>query len=317
MNGAMTLRTLSPKYGKGVSEIAGGGFSITPSTAEIVGKLRTLFTSPAYSPPVLPDVAVKLLELSQRPEVEVDQVVLVLEKDAVLAGRVLKLVQSPIYAGQSAIRSLRQAIVRLGLSAMRNCVLEVALNVRVFRARGYGAALEGLQRHGLATAYLCRLVAKWVNQDAEFAFLCGLLHDVGIAGSLLGLADERGGNPPPLADIWAAVETIHEEAGATMCRLWKLPEDVTFVVGNHHRISSAGRIHAVAATIVIAQQLADDLGFGLASPLGDTGSRGEADRAAVREAARSMLDLGDKKLDAIRAAAKEATAEMGSHQGGK
>jgi HD-like signal output (HDOD) protein len=155
-------------------------------------RLLRLFASPSYQPPKLPQVALEIMELSQRPEVSFDEVSAVLEKDPLLAAKVLSIAQSAVYAPRSPILSLRQATIRLGLKTLRDLVLEAAVSMRVFRAPGYGEAMERLSRHSTATAYLLRALCRRTGIDAEYAFLCGLLHDVGLAACLLAGMEPPG-----------------------------------------------------------------------------------------------------------------------------
>ena len=85
-------------------------------------RMLHLFGSPNYRPPTLPQVALQLLKVARDDHTSISRIVSVLEKDAVLTGRVLRLVQSPLYAGMTPVKSLQQAVVRLGLSTLRDAV---------------------------------------------------------------------------------------------------------------------------------------------------------------------------------------------------
>src|SRR3990172_6917404 len=111
-----------PGYGKGTHEID----EVLVDAQDLVARLRATFEAPDYKPPLLPPVALQLLALSQRPNAAVGEMADLLEKDPLLAARVLKLVRSPLYLSESPIRSIKQAIVRLGLSTMRDLVMEAA-----------------------------------------------------------------------------------------------------------------------------------------------------------------------------------------------
>ena len=89
-------------------------------------------------------------------DVEVQQVVQVLERESLLAGRVLKLANSPRFGGVAQIQTLRGAIRRLGLREFRDLVVEAAMNSRIFRAPGYSDALDKLRVHSAATAHADR-----------------------------------------------------------------------------------------------------------------------------------------------------------------
>jgi len=92
----------------------------------MVEKLLAMIESPDYRPPTLPAVAVELMTLSQRSDVEIDDVVALLERDSMIAGRVLKMVGSVAMAGAVKVKSLREATMRIGLMKIRDIVMEIA-----------------------------------------------------------------------------------------------------------------------------------------------------------------------------------------------
>lgn len=269
------------------------------SREEIGERLRTAFGSADYTPPELPKVAMRILELSRRPDVSMPDVVRLLEGDPMLAGKVLKIAQSPLYAARGNIRSLDQAAMRLGLRGLRDLVFETAMGMRVFRADGYAESMELLRRHSSAVAHCARTVAMNTAFDAEFAFLCGLLHDVGMAGCLLVMGDGR--DQPDLGAAWPEVDAIHERASEVMARCWELPAEVQLVIAHHHQLSIQGYDHPVVAMLVIAEALAEAHGYHI---IGRTADGAEIlnvdgtpqDRVHKAEA---VLSLSDRDLDAL------------------
>jgi hypothetical protein len=294
-----------PHYGKGQHEIA----EVLVEAPELAARLRATFEAPGYRPPLLPPVALQLLALSQRPNVAVEEVAGMLEQDPLLAARILKLVRSPIYLSESPIRSIKQAIVRLGLRAMRDVVIEAAFEARILKVPGYSEAMERLRRHSIATAHLSRLVSRYTPMEAEYAFLCGLLHDVGIACSLLALAEGARGAPrPDLSLAWPAIDALHEEASGLIARLWNLPPDVQHVVSHHHQILLLGMVHPLSAVVCLGGHLADVHGMGVAAP-GD-GVLVDQSGGATLARARSELRLGDAPFARIAEEAGETAARL-------
>jgi HD-like signal output (HDOD) protein len=290
--------------------------------AEVKRLLRQLLSSPGYRPPVLPQVAVELVQLSQRPSVQFEEVVKLLAQDPVLAARTLSIAQSAAYAARSPILSLHQATVRLGLKGMRDLVLEAALHLKVFRAPGYEQAMERLARHSAATAHVVRAVCRRTRVDAEYAFLCGLLHDVGFAVGLLALAAEgrwRGAGFEALAPV---LDEVHEEAAGIVTRLWKLPEAIQGVVARHHQVVVDGRAQPVHAALVVAEQLCWEAGCGMLPPPEDADPMAmtmaeppleglDANWTGLVEEARKALGLDELALCAARAEAFELLAKVG------
>ena len=129
--------------------------------------LRGVFGSPGYKPPMLPSVALEIHDLSCRPDIDTEKLVVVLEHDPMLAAHVLRVANSPIFRGRDAETSLRSAALRLGLKNLGEVVFEIALHMRVFRSVEYSGMMEQLRRHSTACGNLCRLLASRVGQDSD------------------------------------------------------------------------------------------------------------------------------------------------------
>lgn len=273
-------------------------------------RLLRLFASDAYRPPVLPRVALRIVELSQRPDVTFDEVVALLEQDPMLAAKVLSIAESAVHAPRSPILSLRQGAVRLGLSALRDLVMEAALKLRVFRVPGYEPLMERLAAHSTATAHLMRLTCAAAGIDAEYAFLCGLLHDVGIAACLLALSDDPRAGPTPPDEVEAVLRGVHEAASGLLARLWGLPPVIQRLVGSHHQLEFGGKPHPVNAALIVAEALACERGAGMAPAPGAGAAEDlDANPPALLEAACAALSLGPADLAAMR---EQAAAVLGA-----
>jgi putative nucleotidyltransferase with HDIG domain len=233
---------------------------------DVVARLQATFASPSYRPPMLPEVALEVMQLSQRPDVKFEEVVALLQKDSVLAARVLSIAQSSAYAARSPIQTLHQASVRLGLKAMRDIVLEAAFHMKVFRVPGFEQAMERLARHSAAVAHVTRAVCRRTRVESEFAFLCGLLHDVGFAASLLALTDDPVLRKAGFEELAPVLDEVHEEASGLLARLWKLPENIQRLVASHHEPAPDGKPEPVNAALIVAEQLCWEAGAGLEPP---------------------------------------------------
>ncbi|HEX5656522.1 MAG TPA: HDOD domain-containing protein, partial [Polyangiales bacterium] len=249
--------TRAPDYGRGTHEIA--ATDDPDEQAKIITRrIRATFTTPTYAPPVLPVAALEVHQLSQAKNVKLEQVLSALEKDPLLAARVLKVANSPLYTG-APLQSLHHAVLRIGMKNLASVVWEVALNMRVFRCKVYEQPMEQIRRHSTAVAHLARLVAQQTSIPLDYAFLCGLLHDVGAAAILLLLGERQPGQAQELLapEVLAQVmEDTHAEASALIAKIWKLPGDLQLVLEHHHQITSGGYAHPTAAVIALAQKLA-------------------------------------------------------------
>lgn len=252
----------NPNYGNGRHTIAETD-GVMVAQLDLERRIRETFASPTYRPPVLPAVALDLMHVANNPDVTVPAVVAMLEKDPVLASGVLKLCRSPLHGGRGQVRSLKEAVVRLGLKLVRDVALEVAMNARVFRADAYGELMSDLAAHSRATAHVARIVCRYATWDAEYAFLCGLIHDIGIVTSLLVLNElPRTIERPPLDVVIPSIAHEHEARAEIVARAWGMPDEVIWVIGHHHHIRAGSTVHPMSAIIAISDYMATRLGFG-------------------------------------------------------
>jgi HD-like signal output (HDOD) protein len=260
-----STKIIDPNYGRGQHDL---GEWLEEAgiieSKELVRRLLEVFRAPRYEPPVLPAVAIELHKLVRKSDVKFPAILSLLEKDPLIAGKVLRIAQSAFYARQAAVQSIEQALVRLGLSTLSQLFMEVSMRAKVFRAAGYEEPMRLLSRHSAATAHIARILCRRTSLYDEYAFLCGLLHDVGIAASMIVLSQlPRGVKVPAFELVWPAIEEIHETASGILCRSWKLPPDVALVVEHHHVPRIGGMIHPFAAALCVSDALASDLGYGL------------------------------------------------------
>lgn len=264
-----------------------GTYEIEDASEALVERLRTAFRSKAYEPPLLPASATELLALSRKPNVAYAEMVALMEKDPLIAGKVLRIAQSAAYSRQGVIQSLSQAAVRLGVETLTQIFLEVSMTMKVFRAPAYDAPMTALRKHSVATAHVARLVCRHTSIFDDYAFLCGLLHDVGVAACLIVLSERGREEPPiPFEVAWPAIVEVHEEASKQLTTHWNLPPDVRLVVGMHHIPVVSGVVHPVGAAVSIAEYIVseaggDSLGEGIAPPVRAMNALGMSD--ALRE----------------------------------
>ncbi len=271
-------------YGRG--EVTIDDADLPLEAEAVMERLCETFLAPNYEPPLLPAAALELLALSQKPDVQMAHIRRVMERDPFIAALVLRTAQSAAYTGaQGPVRTLDEALMRLGIRTLSFLFMEASMRMKIFRAKGYEETMTALGRHSSATAQLARFVSRKTSVFDEYAFLCGLLHDVGVAAALIVLAQvERGQEVPPIAEVWGVVNDMHDEVAAIVCRSWGLPPDVVLVTGSHRHVTVSGHVHPVAAVVNLADWMASELGLGVGR---------EADEPTLRALTAIGLAPGD------------------------
>ncbi len=185
--------------------------------------------------PMLPRVATEILLLARDPDADLARMAALLHHDMVLAGHVLRIANSPAYLPRTPIVSLQQAITRLGLSTLTEISLAASLQSGVFKTPGREELLVQLWRDAVATAAWAREIARQLRNNAESAFLGGLLHAIGKPVVLIRIASfENEFTPrPDDATVAIALDGLYVDWGLALARHWGLPEEVNCAIEHH------------------------------------------------------------------------------------
>lgn len=202
--------------------------------------LRSLGELPTFSP-----ILNKLLATLADEDVSFSKLAELIEKDSVLAGNVLRLVNSAIYGRRGTISSVRHAVTLIGVVKLRNAAMTLSLSSMWNQAKtspNWSALRFNL--HATATAIMADLLAQKLPVNyPEGAFAGGLLHDIGLMLIAISLRDEfeeiaRRHTEQRRSIHECEVEVIgfdHAELSAAILAEWNIPEPIQQAVRYHHR----------------------------------------------------------------------------------
>lgn len=225
--------------------------------------------------PPLPEVATRVLQMTNDPDVSAAELNKVISRDEALTANVLKLCNSAYYGLPRVISSVQQAIMYLGFQTVRNMVLTSAMN-QVYLLQDlsiYNFKRNGLSDHSVATAVAAQVLSKKLRPGlSDTAFTAGLLHDVGkivLARYLRehkDLLQHRSG----VFEITRSVEhdlfgMDHSEVGAQIADNWNFPQELTLAIGFHHNPDEAKGRPLLAVITYLANNVCLRLGIGLLS----------------------------------------------------
>lgn len=214
-----------------------------------------------------PTEVLRLAQVLDDPEFQLSDVVARFESLPVLAAKVVRMANSPIYASRRPIDDIGQAVGRLGARAVRELVLAVTARDQFPDLGGTG---EAIQRHSAQVAQLVRLLGRLQRRlDRPNAFLCALLHDVGKL-LLLQSGEFRylpNGRTRAGTSAWqeerAELGFDHAVLGALALRGWGIPDPVSRVVAWHHdpgaALNRGGDVALLVALVHVAEEVSDAL----------------------------------------------------------
>jgi HD-like signal output (HDOD) protein len=214
-----------------------------------------------------------------------------IEKDTVVAGNILHLVNSALYARRGTINSVRHAISLLGVNKLRNSVLGMSVTRMWQQVRPAGSwSMARFNQHSAATAILSDMLAQRLPVNyPEGAFVAGLMHDVGRLLIAVGLpaehdrimAHQRERKGTAAESELAILGFAHPELSAQALAVWKLPEPIQIAVRDHHRPPPAGPSHELPLSCIVAaaDRFVHSTGISILAQSGST----KVDPSAIEE----------------------------------
>jgi putative nucleotidyltransferase with HDIG domain len=201
--------------------------------------------------PPPPTVVMKTMALLRDPGFTAKDASALIERDAVIAARVLRAANSVQHGGMERARSLPQALTRLGIDRLRTVLVESSAH-RLFESRDQRIvdATRGLWEHSLGVAILARDVAALCGvEETEAAYLSGLLHDIGkpvVAWLLLEAEKSVVGTRTNVwiePEVWIEViNRVHRPVGVALAARWGLPESVTGAIQDCNEYNGVDRL---------------------------------------------------------------------------
>ncbi len=195
--------------------------------------------------PSFPQVAAKLLKAFKDDTASLEDLAKIIETDPGLSIRILEIVNSAYYGLGRKITALSEAMVYLGLNEIKKLAIEMTVFDKLFKP-GQDSDFDRLLfwRHCLSVAVLSSLIAKETQYpEPEEAYIAGLIHDLGKI-----FLDVRGikNYGEFILQLTASTDQViekersfigmgHDDVGAYLCSVWKLPEKLTQVVKYHHQ----------------------------------------------------------------------------------
>lgn len=234
------------------------------------------------------------LRIARDSSATVDDMARVVKQDQALAARVLQLANCSLHRRGSAVRTVEQAIVRMGAAALRETISSSNVLDQFEDSSGM-LNVSLLWEHGYAVGMLAADLARATRvTSVDDAFMIGLLHDMGRAVMAFELGEDyieallqaRQHDLKPAEVEKQFFEINHADVADTVFASWEFDEAITAPVANHH-LSDRNLKHLAPAHVRQTKllQAADTLAH--AALIGDSGSDW-IDAAA--------LDLGGSSL---------------------
>lgn len=248
--------------------------------------------------PQLPGSALRVMKIAQDFQSPLHALTEAIGSDPILTIRILRAVNSPLFAIERSVTSLPTAVNLLGARTICEIVMSYAV-ADTFNQKGTDSIFERkLWHHSVAVGVAAREICLAIRRrnEVDTAFLCGLLHDIGTlwllrhdwcySQFLTEFSDEQ-----EMLQLEREVYGVtHEQIGGVIAKHWGLASELIRVIHNHHHPRQSKNSYVLSLIINAADILVNTHGLGICDYKGEDFAMAESFIA---------LGLTDEKLDEI------------------
>ncbi len=277
--------------------------------------LNALITQ-AYDLRPLPASAARLAALVANPDSSLASIIEVIGLDPSLTARILRTANSARSASRSAVKTVNDAVIRLGRGTVLSAAIGNGARKHLQPAiPAYGLRENALWRHSVSAALVAESMGPYCKGSVPpEAYAAALLHDIGkiVLGrfldaptqALLEQAQSQG-HLNPLQAEWEILEVNHAELGGLIAQKWDLPESIVLGITYHHQPERCGQL--ICDVVCVANDLAITTGLAqLPKPLHSEDHSASFDR----------LGLGAQEQEQICEAVKTRFTQVLDRLGG-
>lgn len=227
-------------------------------TQTIIDALQQRLQQEQIEVPMLPEVASKVIRLTQDSDSDAEDLSRLIQSDQPLAGHVMRIANSAMYSPNAALVSLQQAIARLGMRIISDIALAASVNSKLFNAPGYNKFIAKQILLSLHSGIWAKEIARACRRNVEAAFLAGLLHDIGrpvaIQATLECAQDQRIQLEP--IQVLKIANRFERQLSTSVVRKWEMPTIVCDVVAWFHDYKKAEKAKEQTMIVIAGARFA-------------------------------------------------------------
>ncbi len=206
---------------------------LDPTESEFLTELYHLITNNRLTLPARPEVALKIQEMTNDPNAGLDALTEIIQRDGTIAGALLHATNSPLFRAAKEIKTIRDAVVRLGFRNTRMLAVNLALRQAfVSKNQVTREAMQMVWTESVlcsAYSYIISDIRNCLNR--ERALLAGLVAGIG-AVPIIQFIEMRDINPK-LPLIQSLVGKLSSITGVLVINYWGLGDDLLEVAEHY------------------------------------------------------------------------------------
>ena len=180
--------------------------------------------------PTLPEVALRIREAAEDPDISISELARQISTDAALSARLIKVVNSPLLRSRQEITDLNMAINRMGVVYTANLATGLAM-AQLFQATSdiIDRKMREVWACSTEVAGISHVLCKhYTRLKSDQAMLAGLVHQIGVL-PILSYAEDNSQLLHDSASLDQVIERIHPLLGDRILAAWDFPQPLRHV----------------------------------------------------------------------------------------
>ncbi len=222
------ISSIKPK--ENISGISFGSFQDEDSDAGVIHEIHQEFNHNEVDLPSMPEIALKINQAVQDESLDIQKIADIIQIEPMISARAVQVANSAMYAGSQPVQTIKRAVQRIGLRAMRAIVMSVVIrNLYSPTSPLIKKRMKSYYHHSIRVGVISHVLAKKMKGfDSDQAFLAGLMHDIGIVPILI-----RADNHDDIKDnaelLDKLINSLKTKVGAMLLRQWSFEEELITV----------------------------------------------------------------------------------------
>jgi putative nucleotidyltransferase with HDIG domain len=195
--------------------------------------------------PSLPTIYTEIMAEMQSDDPSINNVGAIIGRDVSMTAKILQVVNSVFFGLPQKISNPGQAVMLLGLEAIKSLVLSVKVFSEFSQRKYSWFNIDAIFNHSIAVSTHAKTIVKCeqMHQDLiNYSLMAGLLHDLGKLILATNFKDtyrqvlaEFNNSDSQLWELeYATFGTSHAEIGAYLMGLWNLENPIIEAIAFHH-----------------------------------------------------------------------------------
>jgi putative nucleotidyltransferase with HDIG domain len=219
----------------------------------------------------LPHIAIKLTKLISDENSTMQDFEKMIRMDPTLVLRILRGANSPYYGLRQKVNSISRAVVVIGINNLRNMIVTEGLK-EIFKDKNSTNAFSRnrLWLHCAAVSICSQMIMERIfGFNGEDAFLCGILHDIGMIvedqtatdlfSQVCSIYDDNSKSITEYEE--EIIGTDHCKIGYLLAKDWQLPIEIQKGIQRHHKTLDHVSPSSLTGVIQLAEYIVSQLDY--------------------------------------------------------